>query len=92
MKGKFYIFIRQSLISFFRYVGFLPPVQVVMIVLKLTGAVGWSWWVVFVPTLIFIAFVVWIFVGLFLSAFYNEFKIETERLQKEDKEKNDNGK
>lgn len=42
-------------------VGFLAVLTIVFVVLKLTGTVNWSWWLVLLPTLINI--------GLFALAF-----------------------
>ena len=37
--------------------GFLEPLQIVFIVLKLIGTIQWSWWWVLAPTLIPLAVV-----------------------------------
>ena len=38
-------------------IGFLGLLQIVLITLRLLDAIGWSWWLVMLPTLIPIAFV-----------------------------------
>ena len=38
-------------------IGFLGLLQIVLITLRLLDVIGWSWWVVMLPTLIPIAFV-----------------------------------
>lgn len=39
-------------------IGFLGLLQIVLITLRLLDVIGWSWWLVMLPTLIPIAFVV----------------------------------
>ena len=38
-------------------IGFLGLLQIVLITLRLLDVIGWSWWLVMLPTLIPIAFV-----------------------------------
>jgi hypothetical protein len=52
-------------------IGFFGLLTIVFIVLKLTGVIGWSWWLVilpfFVPLVIFLVFIICIIVaGWFL--------------------------
>lgn len=35
-----------------KFGGFLSMLQIAFIVLKLCGVIGWSWWTVFLPTII----------------------------------------
>lgn len=47
--------------------GFSAVLQIVFIVLKLTKAINWSWWVVLIPTwigVVVIAILVMVFIGM----------------------------
>lgn len=39
-------------------IGFLPLLAIVFIVLKLTGYIAWSWWLVLLPLLVQVGLVV----------------------------------
>lgn len=42
--------------------GFLELLTVVFIVLKLTGVIGWAWWLVLLPTIITVVLYIAMFV------------------------------
>ena len=45
-------------------IGFIGLLQIVFIVLKLCGVIGWSWWLVLLPLIIEFGLVVLLIVGL----------------------------
>ena len=49
--------------------GVLEVLTIVFIVLKLTGIITWSWWLVLAPTLIPLAIVLICFMGIGLICF-----------------------
>lgn len=48
-------------------IGFFGLLTIVLIVLKLTGVVDWSWWIVFLPLLIPLAIVTVVLASLGLG-------------------------
>lgn len=56
--------------------GIAEVLTIVFIVLKLTGVIGWSWWLVLLPEIIaFSIYLLWFgFVGLFVVKDMKKFK------------------
>lgn len=48
-------------------IGFVGLLQIAFIVLKLCGVIAWSWWVVFLPTLISIGVFAIIMIIIFIN-------------------------
>jgi hypothetical protein len=55
-------------------VGILGVLQIVFIVLKLTGVITWSWWMVLMPLWINIGIIILFLVIVFLVVFIKELK------------------
>ena len=54
--------------------GALEVLAIVFVVLKLTGIVTWSWWIVLAPVLILLAILLIYFLGLGLIYYVEEVK------------------
>ena len=54
--------------------GALEVLAIVFVVLKLTGVVTWSWWIVLAPVLILLAILLIYFLGLGLIYYVEEVK------------------
>ncbi len=49
--------------------GLIYPIQVTFLILRLTNLIDWNWWIVFLPSMLWLAFM---FIYLFLKEISRE--------------------
>lgn len=67
--SKIFRKILNIFLAFVHKVGIIIPTTLIILVLKLAGVLPWSWLVVFSPILIYLAFIVWVFISVFINTF-----------------------
>jgi hypothetical protein len=61
--------------------GFTEALLLAFIILKLTGVIAWSWWLVLAP--LYPSVVIWVLIILFGRKFWKRHKRETRQLDSE---------
>ena len=61
--------------------GFTEALLLAFIILKLTGVIAWSWWLVLAP--LYPSVVIWVLIALFGVKFWTRHKRETGQLDSE---------
>lgn len=54
-------------------IGFLSILTLIFVVAKITGFLSWSWWLVFLPVMLPFAFMLVVFIVVFLMFIIDEY-------------------